>query len=143
MCFSDFAREHTSIKQDRDGKPATITLRSGCDRKQKANHYDVVLSPEDAAALVSQLEAYERREQVSIAGDSAEGKRGKCPRLPVALRALSRGLCGDAPLSADCVSTPATSTMQTAPDTMLTAPTGPSMLRRLMDGLATNSECTH
>ena len=99
MSLSDFAREHTSIKHGRDGRASTITIRAGCSREQ-TNSYKLLLSQQDASALVSLLESYEQREGVTVAGDTGEGaKRGKVPRLVVAVRALARGFCTDAPLS--------------------------------------------
>ena len=146
MSLSDFAREHTSITHGRDGRASTITIRAGCSREQ-TNSYKLLLSQQDASALVSLLESYERREGVTVAGDTGEGaKRGKVPRLVVAVRALARGFCTDAPLSSRSTppdTTPAPSTVPTAPRTVQPAPaTSTTPAQRLMAGLAANGDCS-
>ena len=67
--------------------------------ESRANSYKLLLSQQDASALVSLLESYEQREGVTVVGDKHEGGQGKVPRLVVAVRALARGFCTDAPLS--------------------------------------------
>ena len=99
MRLSDFAREHTSITHGRDGCASTIPVRAGCPRDQ-ANKCKLTLAQQDTSALVDLLESYERREGVTVVGDKGEGGKGKVPRLVVAVRALARGFCTDAPLSA-------------------------------------------
>ena len=144
MSLSDFAREHTSITHGRDGRASTITVRAGCPRDQ-ANSYKLLLSQQDASALVALLEAYERREGVTVVGDKREGGKGKVPRLVVAVRALARGFCTDAPLSSQSTppnTTPAPSTVPTAPRTVQPAPTiSTTPAQRLMAGLATSGDC--
>ena len=144
MCLSDFAREHTSITHGRDGRASTITIRAGCSREQ-TNSYKLLLSQQDASALVSLLESYEQREGVTVAGDKGEGGKGKVPRLVVAVRALARGFCTDAPLSSQSTppnTTPAPSTVPTVPRTVQLAPTiSTTPAQRLMAGLATSGDC--
>ena len=146
MCLSDFAREHTSITRGRDGLASTITVRAGCDRGQ-ANTFKLVLSKHDATALVSLLEAFERREGVSVAGDKSEAsQKAKVPRLAVAVRALARGLLTHAPLSSlsSSLSTPNTvPTVPIEPRTVQIAPaTSTTPAQRLMAGLAANGDCS-
>jgi hypothetical protein len=145
MILSDFAREHTSITHGRDGRASTITVRAGCSREQ-TNSYRLLLSQQDASALVSLLESYERREGVTVVGDKGEGGKGKVPRLVVAVRALARGFCTDAPLSASQSTppntTPTVPTVPTAPRTVQLAPTiSTTPAQRLMAGLATSGDC--
>ena len=144
MSLSDFAREHTSITHGRDGRASTITIRAGCSREQ-TNSYKLLLSQQDASALVSLLESYEQREGVTVVGDKGEGGKGKVPRLVVAVRALARGFCTDAPLSSRSTppnTTPAPSTVPTAPRTVQPAPTiSTTPAQRLMAGLATSGDC--
>ena len=145
MILSDFAREHTSITHGRDGRASTITVRAGCPRDQ-ANKFKLTLSQQDACALVDLLEAYERREGVTVVGDKHEGGKAKVPRLVVAVRALARGFCTDAPLSASQSTppntTPTVPTVPTAPRTVQLAPTiSTTPAQRLMAGLATSGDC--
>ena len=114
MCLSDFAREHTSITRGRDGLASTITVRAGCDRSK--NTFKLVLSKHDATALVALLEAFERREGVSVAGDKSEAsQKAKVPRLAVAVRALAHGLLTHAPLSSLSSSLSTPNTVPTVP----------------------------
>ena len=144
MILSDFAREHTSITHGRDGRALTITIRAGCSREQ-TNSYRLLLSQQDTSALVSLLESYEQREGGTVAGDKSEGGKAKVPRLVVAVRALARGFCTDAPLSSQSTppnTTPPPSTVPTAPRTVQPAPTiSTTPAQRLMAGLATSGDC--
>ena len=145
MRLSDFAREHTSITHGRDGCASTITVRASCPRDQ-ANKFKLTLSQQDVSALVDLLESYERREGVTMVGDKREGEKGKVSRLNVAVRALARGFCTDAPLSASQSTPPKTTptvpTVPTAPRTVQLAPTTTTTpAQRLMAGLATSGDC--
>ena len=141
MCLSEFARQHSSITHDRDGRPSTITVRAGCDKNQ-SNTFKLSLAPEDVLSLISLLGEYEKRERVTVAGgDDGRGNPGKGGRLTLALRALARGLCTDAPLSSS-LSTPTTvPTVPTVPRTVQIAPaTSTTPAQRLMAGLAANGD---